>query len=312
MDAATETKPGRLSKAIHGGLSKMTVIDTTADCSKVAAQLKRAGYDTVIRYYSLSEWKRLSQREAIVLGRNGIRIGVVYQNRQDRPEDFTSASGEEAARSAADYARNVIFQPKGSAIYFAVDFDASQRDTNANVVQFFQGVQRIFALSAGAVPDYRVGVYGSGRVCRTIVESGLAQFAWLAQSTGWSEYDQYFSGKQWHLKQDMPATICGLDCDPDETNSSLPDFGSFLLEPDSLGPAAPPPESESGASRFTVVARDGLRLRSGPSTEFDIRSVLPFGTAVRVLSRNGDWALVDMSDDGAADGFCHADFLRPL
>ncbi|MGR9079521.1 SH3 domain-containing protein (plasmid) [Rhizobium leguminosarum] len=61
-----------------------------------------------------------------------------------------------------------------------------------------------------------------------------------------------------------------------------------------------------------VIASGGLRLRSGPGTEFDVTSSLPFGARVAVLSRIGDWAQVDATRDGGADGFVHASFLRPV
>jgi hypothetical protein len=32
---------------------------------------------------------------------------------------------------------------------------------------------------------------------------------------------------------------------------------------------------------------------------------------VKVLSRVGDWAMVDATSDGNADGFVHAAFLKP-
>ncbi len=289
-----------------------TVLDTTWDCSRVIECLKQSGYDTVVRYYSRSDWKRLSQAEATALGRAGMRLAVVYQNRQNQPADFTAAAGEAAGRAVDDYARNVIFQPAGSAIYFSVDFDAGAREIESNVIPFFQGVARGLSTSAGGTADYLVGVYGSGRVCRTIVDAGLAQFAWLAQSRGWSEYQNYLAGRQWHLKQNMPATVCGLDCDPDETNPDRPDFGSFLLDPDSMGQGIAPRPAPVTAARFVVNARGGLRLRSGPSTDFDVRSVLSAGTTVWLLSRTGEWALVDLNGDGLADGYCYASFLRPL
>src|SRR5579885_3034916 len=117
-----------------------TVLDTTWDCSRVIECLKQSGYDTVVRYYSRSDWKRLSQAEATALGRAGMRLAVVYQNRQNQPADFTAA--------ADDYARNVIFQPAGSAIYFSVDFDAGAREIESNVIPFFQGVARGLSTSA--------------------------------------------------------------------------------------------------------------------------------------------------------------------
>ncbi|MBZ9898536.1 SH3 domain-containing protein [Mesorhizobium sp. BR1-1-6] len=56
----------------------------------------------------------------------------------------------------------------------------------------------------------------------------------------------------------------------------------------------------SPASRNIHVtnARDGLNLRSGPSTEFPIVRSLPLGTRVDVTKREGRWALVDEKGDG--------------
>lgn len=64
------------------------------------------------------------------------------------------------------------------------------------------------------------------------------------------------------------------------------------------------------SNRFIVIARDGLKLRSGASTEFDAVRTLPEGTPVKVLSREGSWALVDLEGDGKADGFVSFPFLR--
>lgn len=61
--------------------------------------------------------------------------------------------------------------------------------------------------------------------------------------------------------------------------------------------------------RATVIARDGLRLRAGPGTGFDvIRSLLP-GLQLTILASHGDWRLVDIEGDGLADGYCHGGYL---
>jgi len=91
------------------------------------------------------------------------------------------------------------------------------------------------------------------------------------------------------------------------------------LEPasESTAPAADPrpaadaaPMATSPSSPFVVIARDGLRLRSGPSQDFPAKRTLPSGTVVHVIGREGLWALVDLEGDGQADGFMNAPFLR--
>jgi putative chitinase len=59
-----------------------------------------------------------------------------------------------------------------------------------------------------------------------------------------------------------------------------------------------------------AIARDGLNLRSGPDTKFPAIGNLPLGTAVNIISRDGDWALVDQQGDGAGDGYVFAKFLE--
>jgi hypothetical protein len=68
----------------------------------------------------------------------------------------------------------------------------------------------------------------------------------------------------------------------------------------------------SSNTKFTVIARDGLKLRSGPSIDFDAIRTIAAGTTVDVLSREGMWALVDLEGDGKADGFLNLPFLRAV
>jgi hypothetical protein len=64
--------------------------------------------------------------------------------------------------------------------------------------------------------------------------------------------------------------------------------------------------------RFVVIARDGLKLRSGPSQDFSVIRTLPEGTVVNVLSQQDGFALVDLEGDGKADGFMSLPFLRSV
>jgi lysozyme len=61
---------------------------------------------------------------------------------------------------------------------------------------------------------------------------------------------------------------------------------------------------------YIVAARDGLRLRSGAGTNFDVLQVLPKGTEVFVVKEKDGWAAVDLEGDGAMDGWVSQDFLR--
>ena len=76
------------------------------------------------------------------------------------------------------------------------------------------------------------------------------------------------------------------------------------------------PEPESGdsiaistARLASVTARDGLRLRAGPGTQFDIKTTRRSGQHVYVLANSGDWSQVDVEGDGLADGYCYSGYL---
>lgn len=71
--------------------------------------------------------------------------------------------------------------------------------------------------------------------------------------------------------------------------------------------------SNEGSGRFVVIARGGLRLRSGPGTGFGIITTIEAGTEVTVVGFDGggEWARVDLQGDGLVDGHLFAAFLRP-
>ncbi|MDF2180117.1 glycoside hydrolase family protein [Aliiglaciecola sp. CAU 1673] len=66
------------------------------------------------------------------------------------------------------------------------------------------------------------------------------------------------------------------------------------------------PEGE----KFKVSASGGLRVRSGPGTEYEVRNRLNDGQLVFGNNRIGDWLEVDIEGDGHNDGWVHSDYLR--
>lgn len=70
--------------------------------------------------------------------------------------------------------------------------------------------------------------------------------------------------------------------------------------------------SQVAAIQARVTARDGLKVRAGPGTKFDVLSVLPAGQHLWLLQSKGDWTQIDLAGDGLADGYCHSAFLQVL
>lgn len=101
-----------------------------------------------------------------------------------------------------------------------------------------------------------------------------------------------------------PATVVGRD---ELLASGPPD-----VAPDVPAAAEMTGAETTGRDPHVVIARDGLRLRSGPSTTSDVVRVIPEGTRVNVIARLAEWAQVDLEGDGLADGFMSLAFLRPV
>ena len=283
------------------------------DCSSVTTSrltcLRGAGVKTIIRYYARdtsNPAKVVRRAEAQAIAAAGMRLGVVQESRNgDKPSGFSKAIGFEDGRHSRSYAHSEIDQPAGTAIYFGVDFDASAAQVSNLIVPYFQGVADAFA-EANGLPAYRVGVYGSGRTLRAVLNANLAEFAWLAQSTGWAGHAAFLASGDFALNQRGSTNLCGIGIDPDDTNPAHPDFGDFVP-----GPAASGGGAAAGASQMIVNASSGLRLRAGPSTQFDVVRVLPLGTRVTTGTVSGDFVMVDVNGDGSSDGFVLALFLKP-
>ena len=61
---------------------------------------------------------------------------------------------------------------------------------------------------------------------------------------------------------------------------------------------------------YRVTARDGLRVRSGSGTNYDVIKVLPRDTRVYVVREKDGWAAVDVEGDGILDGWVSMEFLQ--
>lgn len=198
----------------------VTGVDSSSACTSSSLScLQSEGIAFVGRYYSRTTkiaGKKLTPDEAALISKAGLQIVAVYEDGPTSCDYFSADRGMQDADGAIAQAEE-IGQPKGSCIYFTVDYDATSSDIEGNITAYFKAIAETLA------DQYVVGVYGSGAVCTAIIGSGLAKLAWLAQSTGWSGYSQ-FTG--WNIKQGPEQSICGLNSDSDIAQG---DFGAFYL-----------------------------------------------------------------------------------
>ncbi len=208
-------------------------ISTVRRTSQAAQCLKNNDVDFVIRYYSETTQiptKVITRLEAETLSELGIKIGAVYQDRQNRASDFSRAAGVKDGHYAFAYAQS-LGQPLNTGIFFAVDYDASEADLMVRISNYFQGVSVAFAQAAQGGNSYRIGVYGSGLTCRLLKSGGLVELTWLAQSSGWRESGQY---QDWDCKQGFgTSALCDLATWQPCQTLGTPDW-LFSLSSDSL------------------------------------------------------------------------------
>ncbi|MBV8275371.1 MAG: DUF1906 domain-containing protein [Verrucomicrobia bacterium] len=207
-------------------------ISTDQNVANIGACLRGEGVEFVFRYYSAAAWKRMEVPEAAALSQAGLKLAVVYEDGPIAGQTrgyFTAARGMRHAQNAYEFASDVIHQPRGSAIYFAVDFDYTNTTDLQGVADYFTAVRDTILQqsSSGGQLDYEVGVYGSGSVCSMVKEGkNLAKYSWLAESTGWDGYSDY-KNKCDVLQSVATGPVCQLK--DYEFCTANANFGAFSL-----------------------------------------------------------------------------------
>jgi peptidoglycan hydrolase-like protein with peptidoglycan-binding domain len=182
--------PITMASAVDDGYQSTTGanlagMDASAGCSEFAASLSAVGIEFVARYYSNNADKTLTPAEAQDLSGASLGIVAVFENANNAASLFSADAGTRHAAKALELAAGVG-QPAGTAIYFAVDFDATPADVEGPVSAYFDAISESLAPA-----QYAIGVYGSGLTCRLIRDAGLARFTWLTGSIGFREYSSF-------------------------------------------------------------------------------------------------------------------------
>ena len=206
-------------------------VDLPIDASDVLNELKGSRLDFVARYYRdpASRWPTLSASEVQRLSSLGLKIVAVWESHSHLAAYFSYASGYSDAWNAYRQAKTVG-QPAGSAIYFAVDFNAGAQDL-PRVDQYFRGIAAGFAAVSRGRAEYQVGVYGSGAVCDAVKRTRLARYAWLSNARAWAGSAGYTG---WDIRQGAPFASLSFNHDSNEARG---DYGGF--RPANLAVAAP-------------------------------------------------------------------------
>ena len=106
----------------------------------------------------------------------GLKVLPIYQDNARQLSDFTYSQGYAHALNAHALASGYGFN-RGTVIYFAVDYDATQDAIDSAIVPYFQGVQMGLA-SQGK--KYLHGVYGSRNVCTNVTNKTFARYSFVS------------------------------------------------------------------------------------------------------------------------------------
>lgn len=190
--------------------------------------MKYLGVKTVLRYYDWPGSPTLPQKiptaaELALIKANGFSFCGVFQHSNNRVGSFTKERGIKDAGVVLELAKK-WGQPKGSGVYFGVDFDPSKDEINGPVMDYAVEFSRIVR-NAG----FRVGAYGSGLTLGTLKDAGRIELTWLSMSTGFRQSKEYAASGKWNLKQVLDRDCGGINVDFDYVNPNKPDFGQWEL-----------------------------------------------------------------------------------
>ncbi|MDO5560512.1 MAG: DUF1906 domain-containing protein [Oscillospiraceae bacterium] len=201
--------------------------DTSRQLSKSDIQfLKESGYQYIGRYVvdERFEVKRLLETEAKNIIDAGMKIIPIYEGFNCIDIDgFKDEKYIEKARTDAvdsiKAAMNIGI-PKGSVLYFAIDFDPTDDQIKESIINYFGELKKQMSCYGFL---YKVGVYGSRNVCSQVYDAGYAESCYVADaSTGWSGNMGFVMPTKWAFDQFyVPST---------EEENAAKENGTFLVD----------------------------------------------------------------------------------
>lgn len=151
-------------------------IDTAARITAVQAEKVKAEELTfVVRYLvPASMGKEITADEATALRNAGVAVMLCWETTASRAKAGGDA-GASDGKKARELARE-LGVPDGTAIYFAVDYDAPRWD--------FEAIRAYLIAAKAAVYPYQAGVYGSKKVLDAMCVEVPGLLGW--QCVAWS------------------------------------------------------------------------------------------------------------------------------
>ena len=152
-----------------------------------------------------------------------MNIVCFFQTLSNYADYFSEETAVIDATAAINVA-NALKMPEKAAIYFAVDYDALEANIQNNIIPYFRKIANVFSQNN---VKYRIGVYGSGKVCKAVKDTNnIAELSFLCGSLGYQGTSSYNSITRFDVRQNAPQILYeGVYIDYDETWQS--DFGQW-------------------------------------------------------------------------------------
>lgn len=130
------------------------------------------GVKTFGRYLPTSAWKGLTLEEVKIITQYGGDIFTIYEDNATLLTYFTESQGAHDGKEAEKMALN-LGQPKGTPIYFTVDFDVQPKDFH-NILKYFKSIK---------MQHYKVRAYGHDKIIDYLadhgaIDKGYQTYAW--------------------------------------------------------------------------------------------------------------------------------------
>ena len=217
--------------------TRVAIIDTAYDTRPYLDRLRESGVAVIGRYYARCDQPEygLTEKRLINQGRpndpqseiaqifaKGFAMLSIYQyysntpnkfrgqNRDGTPMPDANCTWTGAGRSVEQEAEldvqaaiaqaQALGQPRGTAIYFGVDFNFTDGDTETIdlMLRYFR-VIRARMEAAG----YRTGAYGSGHAHQILRAERLIDYSWISASRAFSRTSAFHRSGDWHLFQNQ-------------------------------------------------------------------------------------------------------------
>lgn len=315
----SQPEAGLLHKRlINQGLTS----DPTSEISQIAKH--DLAILSIYQYYNNSENKfRGRDKSGKILKDGNCRQTSI-------PRDVTAEAELDA--SAAISQAKAVGQPIKTAIYFGVDFNFSETDTDTKnlMIAYFQIIKKRLKQEG-----YDVGAYGSGlahKILRSAKDldgnTGLVDYTWISASRAFTQSSEFHRTKKWHLFQNQvdrewfgkrsSTETCSRGL-PLDTNLQNPEMGN------DIGLWKPQGKYSVDVSRTKAVfdshrfACDGNAIlrhqKTSASSDVTRKKQCSFGSfkpidqsigyanSVRLGNRYGSLVEVDIDDDGKYDAW---------